>query len=125
VADLLDAPLASGQLDAAGPDTSGDPRPWSAVPGVALAAARCAGAVPAATVEVHSGLTVAGKPVPWWPATGIDHVDAAAGADALGRALAWRLGRWDRRTAAAEALRHPDRAAELAAEDGCEPASRD
>jgi len=35
------------------------------------------------------------------------HVDAAAGTDALARALAWREGVWERRHAIAEALRDP------------------
>jgi hypothetical protein len=56
--------------------------------------------------------------VSWWPEGSVDHVEP--GPDALGRALAWRLGRWDRRAAVAEALRAPERAAVFAAEDGCE-----
>ncbi len=58
-------------------------------------------------------------PVPWWPgdADTPDAVDRAGGPDALGRALAWRLGRWDRRAAAAEAFAHPEDAARLRAED--------
>jgi hypothetical protein len=36
---------------------------------------------------------------------------------ALGRALAWREGAWSMRQALSEAFAHPDRAAELAAED--------
>jgi len=59
--------------------------------------------------------TVDGRPVAWWPAAGVDHVDGTPAA--LGRALAWRAGAWSRRQALAEAFTFPDRAAELAAED--------
>ena len=45
---------------------------------------------------------------------GTDHTDGSP--DALGRALAWRLGAWPARAAAAEALRDPD-GAFLASED--------
>jgi hypothetical protein len=58
---------------------------------------------------------VDGRPVAWWPADGVDHVDGTPAA--LGRALAWRAGAWSRRQALAEAFASPDRAAELAAED--------
>lgn len=119
VAELLDLPLASGVVDAAGPDSGGVRSGWDAVPGIELAVTRCGAAIPAASVEVHNGLTVAGVAVSWWPAGDVDHVDAKAGAAALGRALAWRLDRWDRRAAVVEALADPERAAWLAAEDGC------
>lgn len=118
VADLLDLPLA-GEL-------AGDPAPaspprrrlaWRDVPGAALAAERCGAEVPDTVVAVHLGLTVGGTAVPWWPDRGTDHVDEAAGPAALGRALAWRLGAWDRRAAATEALADPAAAATLRAED--------
>lgn len=125
VAQLLDLPLASELVahrygDSLGPDDAGEePMPWSAVPGVAFAASRCGGAVPAGTVTVHDRLTVAGVDVDWWPGTdsGTDHVARSAGAAALGRALAARLGAWDTRAPAAEALAFPKRTDELAAED--------
>ena len=77
---------------------------WRDVRGAHLAADRLGGEVPDASVTFHDGLTVSGRPVPWWPDDGTDHVDAAAGVLALGRALAWRLGRWELRAAAIEAL---------------------
>ena len=115
VADLLDLPTASELVGEPGP--AGRPRsrrPWAEVPGAALAAARCGGAVPDAAVAEHDALTVDGVPVAWWPEGGTDHTDGSP--DALGRALAWRLGAWPARAAAAEALRHPGQDA-LAHED--------
>jgi hypothetical protein len=121
VADLLDVPfgsdLVTGRVESEPVRTAA----WSAVPGATLAAARCQGAVPAATVAWHEELRVSGRRVPWWPAGEVDHVDAAAGAAALGRALAWRLQRWDRRAAAAEALARPEDTVALRAEDAAEP----
>jgi hypothetical protein len=119
VAELLDLPLASGIVDAGGPEGSGAQSGWDTVPGIELAVTRCGAALPAGRFEVHNGLRVAGVPVSWWPAGDVDHVDAAAGAAALGRALAWRVGRWDRRAAVVEALADPGRGPLLAAEDGC------
>lgn len=120
VADLLDLPfgseLVTGRVESEPVRTA----PWSAVPGAVLAAARCQGGVPAAAVAWHRELRVAGRRVPWWPVGEVDHVDAAAGAGALGRALAWRLDRWDHRAAAAEALAGPDDAMTLRAEDAAE-----
>lgn len=115
VADLLDLPTASELVGR--PVPSGRPRrrrPWAEVPGAALAAARCGGAVPDAVVAEHAALTVDGVPVRWWPDGGTDHTDGSP--DGLGRALAWRLGAWAARAAAAEALRDPDDAS-LASED--------
>lgn len=119
-ADLLDLPLASELVagSAAGPVVQ--TARWGDVPGAALAADRLEAAIPEATVLVHDGLTVAGTRVTWWPGNGADHVDAAAGAAALGRALAWRLGRWELRAAAVEALNGGGTAAyerQLRAED--------
>lgn len=116
VADLLDVPLAS-ELVAAGPPESTPARTlaWAEVPGAALAAERCGGAPPAATVAIHDRLVVAGVRVSWWAAGDTDHVDGSAAA--LGRALAWRLGAWDRRAAAAEALADPAAADRFRAED--------
>ncbi len=117
VADLLDLPLGTELADAAPTSTPVRRLAWSDVPGAALAAER-AGAAPAdATVAVHTGLTVGDTAVPWWPEADTDHVDEAAGPAALGRALAWRLGAWDRRAALVEALEHPDDADRLRAED--------
>jgi hypothetical protein len=73
---------------------------------VELAAARCGAAVPDAIVAVHDRLTVDRTPVSWWPDAGTDHTDGTP--EALGRALAWRLGAWPARAAATEALRLPD-----------------
>ena len=110
VADLLDLPLASELVGDRGPDAAPvRTTAWADVPGAALAAERCGGVPPAATVAAHDRLTVGGVPVPWWPAGGTDHVDGTPAA--AGRALAWRLGAWDRRAAAVEAL------ADAAAED--------
>ncbi len=63
----------------------------------------------------HTRLLVAdvdGRPTPvqWRVIGGISgeiHVDAAAGTNALARALAWHAGTWDRRHAIAEALHDP------------------
>jgi hypothetical protein len=107
VADLLDLPLAGELLGPLAPDTS--PArivAWGAVPGAELAAARCGGPVPDATVAVHDRLTVGGTPVRWWPDAETDHTDGSP--YALGRALAWRLGAWSARAAAVEALADPD-----------------
>jgi hypothetical protein len=76
------------------------------VPGAELAAARCGGPVPDATVALRERLTVGGTPVRWWPDAETDHTDGSP--YALGRALAWRLGAWSARAAAVEALTHPD-----------------
>ncbi|MBX6390399.1 MAG: molecular chaperone Hsp90 [Frankia sp.] len=73
----------------------------------------------------HTRLTVvdlSGRPVrtPWRVVGGIGgeiHVDAAAGTDALARALAWRAGTWYRRHALAAALRDPQGRAFRDAED--------
>jgi hypothetical protein len=118
VADLLDLPFASELIDAAVVAAPGRRRRWGDVTGAELAAERCGSAIPDAELAVHDPLTVSGGArAGWWPAADVDHVDAAAGPAALGRALAWRLDRWDRRAAAAEALAHPDAAARLRAED--------
>lgn len=121
VADLLGVDLASQRRpDARVTSTPAGAVPWVAVPGAALAARRCGASVPSTRVARHDGLQVDGVAAPWWPADDVDHVDAGAGAPALGRAIAWRLGRWDRRTAATEALQHPGDADRLAAEDAAE-----
>ena len=107
VADLLDLPLAGELLGPLGPD-EGPARAiaWAEVPGAELAAARCGGPVPDATVVVHERLAVGGTPVRWWPDAETDHTDGSP--YALGRALAWRLGAWSARAAAVEALTEPD-----------------
>lgn len=122
VADLLDLPLAS---ELTGGEVTAAPRevtPWCRVPGVDLAAARCGAPAPDGSVATYDGLTVTGgQRVTWWPGTGDapDHVDAGGGAAALGRVLAWRLGRWDRRAAAGEAFAAADEE-RLRAEDAAE-----
>ena len=115
VADLLDLPLASEQVHG---KVTGDGRRlrWADLPGANLAAARLGVDGLEGEVAVHDGLTVAGRPVGWWPDGAVDHVDGTPAA--LGRALAWRAGAWPLRQALAEAFAFPDRAHELAAEDG-------
>jgi 3-hydroxyisobutyrate dehydrogenase-like beta-hydroxyacid dehydrogenase len=83
--------------------------------GVHIAAARLGVDALDGEVAIHATLTVAGRTVPWWPEGPVDHVDGTPAA--LGRALAWRAGAWPLRQALEEAFAHPDRAAELAAED--------
>ncbi|MGI8867828.1 MAG: hypothetical protein ACR2F6_02980, partial [Mycobacteriales bacterium] len=118
VAELLDIERASDLISGARVTSKPDGvRPWTDIPGVGLAAARCGGGVPDAQVGTHHGLRVNGTAVPWWPDGATDHVDAAAGAPALGRALAWRLGAWSHRAGAVEALTAPSEADRLAAED--------
>ncbi|HSV65187.1 MAG TPA: ATP-binding protein [Mycobacteriales bacterium] len=120
VADLLDLPLASELVSGRVESEPAETVAWPDVPGAALAAERCgATAVPSALVARHAELRVAGRVVPWWPAGEVDHVHASAGAAALGRALAWRLGQWRWRAAAVEALTRADPAgvATLRAED--------
>jgi hypothetical protein len=116
VADLLDLPLA-GELVTA--EVTGRPTrrlPWAELPGAALAAARLGRPELEGDVAVHEPLVVGGRPVAWWPGRG--GVDAVDGSPAgLGRALAWRAGRWELRAALTEAFAAPDRAEELAAED--------
>jgi hypothetical protein len=115
VADLLDLPLA-GELVRGTVTGRGERRRWTDLPGAALAAARLDIAELTGEVELHDRLDVDGRPVPWWPGEDADHVDGTP--ESLGRALAWRAGAWSRRQALAEAFAFPDRAAELAAEDG-------
>ncbi len=118
VADLLELPFASDLVPGRVVSTPVRRLRWAVAPGADLAAERCGGAVPGAEVAVHDPLTLAGGTrADWWPDRDVDHVDAAAGPGALGRALAWRLDRWDRRAAATEALANPRDAARLRAED--------
>jgi len=115
VADLLDLPLASEKVRGAVTST-GRRQPWADVPGARLAAARLGVDRLDGDVVRHDRLTVAGRPVSWWPEDDVDHVDGTPAA--LGRALAWRARAWASRQALAEAFAFPDRAAELSAEDG-------
>ncbi|MGY1809031.1 sacsin N-terminal ATP-binding-like domain-containing protein [Blastococcus sp. SYSU D00669] len=116
VADLLDLPLAS-ELVSGAPDGTPERRlPWREVPGAALAAARLGLDDLDGEVAVHAALTVGGRRVSWWPGADVDAVDGTP--DACGRALAWRAGAWPLRQAVAEAFAHPERADQLAAEDG-------
>ena len=117
VADLLDLPLASEIVGGRGPQGSGAARRWSELPGAELAAARLDLDELPGEVVVDERLAVDGTPVPWWPGEP-DLVDGSPAA--LGRALAWRSGRWELRQALAEAFAHPDRAPGLAAEDSIE-----
>ncbi|MFP5373049.1 MAG: hypothetical protein ACLGI3_20220, partial [Actinomycetes bacterium] len=99
----------------AGPGRPDRRLPWARLPGAALAAARLGCTELPGEVAEHRSLTVAGRPVAWWPEGEVDHVDGSPAA--LGRALAWRAGVWSARAALAEAFARPDRADELAAED--------
>jgi hypothetical protein len=114
VADLLDLPLASEKVQGT---VTGHGRRlrWAELPGAGLAAARLGVVDLEGEVAVHEELAVDGRAVTWWPEGAVDHVDGSPAA--LGRALAWRAGAWPLRQALAEAFAHPDRAAELAAED--------
>jgi hypothetical protein len=114
VADLLDLPLASELVGDRRPRTGGPARRWSELPGADLAAARLDLDGLTGEVVMDERLAVAGTPVPWWPGEP-DLVDGSLAS--LGRALAWRTGRWELRQALAEAFAHPDRAPDLAAED--------
>jgi hypothetical protein len=115
VADLLDLPLASEQVRARVTSRSARTVPWAEVPGAALAAARLGLPELTGSVAVHPSLTVTGgRTVSWWPGD-VDAVDGTPAA--LGRTLAWRAGAWPLRQALTEAFAHPQRAAELAAED--------
>ncbi|MDQ6874900.1 MAG: hypothetical protein M3042_07560, partial [Actinomycetota bacterium] len=117
VADLLDLPMASEVL--AGPVTGDVIRTvgWRDIPGARLAAERLGGRVPDACVVVHGDLTVSDVPVDWWPEGSSDHVTEESGAAGLGRALAWRMRRWELRASAVEALSAPGQEALLRAED--------
>ncbi|HEV7212385.1 MAG TPA: hypothetical protein VGN47_11820 [Blastococcus sp.] len=115
VADLLDLPLASELVRAVVPGGAGRRMAWADVPGADLAAARLGLLRLPGSVVVDERLAVDGRAVAWWPGDDADHVDGTP--EALGRALAWRGGRWGRRQALAEAFAHPDRAGDLAAED--------
>jgi hypothetical protein len=116
VADLLDLPLASEVVTARVTSRPVRTLRWADVPGAGPAAARLGLAELAGDVEVHEPLEAGGRAVAWWPGEGgADAVDGSP--EAFGRALAWRAGRWLLRQALAEAFGHPDRAAELAAED--------
>ncbi|WP_222195414.1 sacsin N-terminal ATP-binding-like domain-containing protein [Modestobacter italicus] len=116
VADLLDLPLASERVRARVTSRPARTVPWGEVPGAGLAAARLGLVELPGSVAVHPELTVTGgRTVAWWPGEDVDAVDGSPGA--LGRALAWRCGAWPQRQALAEAFAHPQRAAELAAED--------
>jgi hypothetical protein len=115
VADLLDLPLVGELVRGSLTSRPGRRTPWAQLPGAALAAARLGWTELTGEVAVHERLTVDGRPVAWWPADDVDHVDGTTAA--LGRALAWRAGAWRLRQALAEAFEYPDRAAELAAED--------
>ena len=117
VADLLDLPLASEIVGGRRPQASGPVRHWSELPGADLAAARLDLDELTGEILVDERLAVGDTPVPWWPGEP-DLVDGSPAA--LGRALAWRTGRWELRQALAEAFAHPDRAPDLAAEDSIE-----
>jgi len=114
VADLLDLPLASEVVGGHVAASPGPVRRWAELPGADLAAARLDLDDLPGGVAVDERLAVGGTPVTWWPGDP-DLVDGSPAA--LGRALAWRTGRWELRQALAEAFAHPDRTPGLAAED--------
>jgi hypothetical protein len=116
VADLLDLPLAGEIVHGTVRERPVRRTPWRELPGAELAAARLGVAGLEGELAVHRTMTVAGRPVPWWPEGDLDHVDGSPAA--LGRALAWRAGAWPLRQALTEAFAFPDRADELAVEDG-------
>ena len=115
VADLLDLPLASELVGDRGPDAAPVRPRLGRRAGRRAGGRALRGVPPAATVAVHDRLIVGGVPVPWWPEGDTDHVDGTPAA--AGRALAWRLGAWDRRAAAVEALADAAAADRLRAED--------
>lgn len=117
VAELLDLPLASELITAEVTSSADRVLAWADVPGAAVAARRLGLAELPGRVAVHTELITGSGQVDWWPGRDHDHVSAAAGAAALGRALAWRHGAWPLRAALAEALAHPDDGAAFAAED--------
>jgi hypothetical protein len=117
VAHLLDLPLASELAQGPPAGKVVAVRSWADVPGAQLAAERLGGTLPTTGLTFRSHLSVDGRPVAWWADRGSDHVDASAGAAATGRALAWRLGRWDLRAAAVEALQQPSAEGRLRDED--------
>jgi hypothetical protein len=119
LADVLDLPLASELADYPVVSQPATSRAWADIAGADLAAAR-AGDLPTTPVAVHRELRVTdadGRVVvaTWRAEPGIDHVVGGDPA-ALGRALAWRVGRWELRAALTEAFAGRD-AAGLAVED--------
>ncbi len=117
VADLLDLPLASELATAAVTSQWHRTSAWRDVPGAALAARRLGIESLPGDVLLHGELTAGDRPVDWWPDADADHVSLAAGAGALGRAVAWRHDAWHLRAALTEAFERPDDARALAAED--------
>lgn len=108
VADLLDVPLAS-ELGAYGVRSIGVER-----------------RTPYGDVVEHAELTVADASdhsvrVGWRVVAGVAHVDAAAGPDGIGRAIAWRDGRWSDRWLLAGLLRAPELADAYLAERDLDP----
>ncbi len=124
VADLLDLPLATEIVSATVTSTATTVSDWAEVAGASVAARRLGFASLSGRVAIHDPLQVTGhcgvaqRDVPWWPGSEIDHVDAGAGPEALGRALAWRHDRWPLRAALAEAFAFSEDADRLDAEDG-------
>ena len=113
VADLLDLPLAAEVVTAGVESRPTRVLRWAELPGAELAAARVGVSGLEGEVAVHDRLVVGGRTVRWWGPGAVDGSPAG-----LGRALAWRSGAWHLRQALAEAFAFPDRADELAAEDG-------
>jgi hypothetical protein len=124
LADVLDLPLASELADFA---VAGEPTAvgaWSDLRGAALAGDR-AGGLPETRVATYEQLVIAdadGRPVhvDWRATPDADHV-VAGSATALGRALAWRAGRWELRAALTEAFAAGADERVLQAEDDLDP----
>lgn len=125
-ADVLDLALASELVAPVLVDPPGKEGSWEDVPALSGALARLrAGSPPRTRLVVHQGLVVEDADrrrvrVGWRCIGDADHVDASAGAAALGRALAWRVGRWERRQAAVAALEGSDGGAVSLLEDDLE-----
>lgn len=101
VADLLDLPLASSQVDAA-PDGDAEPED---LPDALLTLLPDAPTV----WWRHTDLQVAGAPVGWWVVgSGADAQVHAVHVEGLAAGLAWVTGRWASRGAMEAVLTYPD-----------------
>lgn len=106
LAELLDLPLATEELDGA-VESTGEAVRWADL-GAVVDACDLAGIdVPPGGPLVHERLTVSGRQVPWW----IDEANTLHCADStegLARALAWVADRWSDRHTLAALLDDPD-----------------
>lgn len=136
-ADVPGAELAAARCGAAVPDARVAFHTDLRVSGTDLDGPAAAGDCVGGPADGRGAAAVPPGTVTWWPVGDTDHVWATldgAGADrstqvgaaALGRALSWRLGRWDRRAAATEVFATAlagdlERTVTLTAEDTLEP----